>query len=177
MYEEFEKAREQALESYSSPSQWIKKWEIQHTKNPYYETRISGGETAVSPSGSAYGEQGGEWGEKFYAKGGASEVGMGQRELESQPWYSKYKTPETPAWLSKYTGQKAGTPIEKTRKAITPSPQSWRGLSWPQQQKLGGYVSWTGGSPTDYLERMWQMQPKKPSLGRRWQPTKQRGSL
>lgn len=67
-------------------------------------------------------------------------------------WYSE-AMPPTPSWLTQFTGQPMGQPIE-SRQVKMAGPQTWGQMAPSAQQGLGGYLGWTGVPEEDYFKRM-----------------------
>jgi hypothetical protein len=100
-------------------------------------------------------------------------VGLEAAGMPPEP--AKPTTPPAPKWLPRFVpSQKAGEPVTKAKRLITPSLQAWGRLPYTQRQKMAGYVEWSGQSYRDMLERMAMMRPVTPRVAPRWAPAIQR---
>jgi len=83
-------------------------------------------------------------------------------------WIEKYQMekgelPTLPDYLHPLVANyKAGQPVSKDIRIITPSGQAWNKLLPSQQKAWRDLVRWKGEEPEDYLEHMRQMFPKTP---------------
>lgn len=193
-YKAYESARQEILNMLTDPADWIKRWQVEHTPNPYYQppgVGVGGGFAGFGIDPELIGTQDPEglykyeaksrggvtWMEKVPTSPEAQAYGAeyaGWRSTQPGPWAGP-KTPPTPRWLAPLTGQAVGTPIKKNIKPATPSPQLWQTMKASEKAGLAGYAGWTGGDIEDIVNQMQMMKPRQPSLRTRWRPPEQRG--
>ncbi len=154
---DWEAQKENALQSMGNePYYWIKKWQIEHAKNPYLTgTALEERDLAAAARGQTYtlGEQ-----------------------ARLKEWAEAQQAPPTPSWLTKLQPMlQAGKPITQLP-LNAPSMQIWNKIMPSEQEQYAGYVNYAGGNLNDLLTQTRMMLPQTPvGAGNvSWRPAYQR---
>ncbi len=191
----YESARQSILSTLTSPADWITRWQVSNSANPYKNTQQISSQEELSnnldrvrtekqywgnllenpnPEVSTVAKTGYEYAlenEQKFQEQLDTMGGQGGGTPDEGNLPSAY--PSAPSWLSKFVpGQKEGQTI--TREFIpTPSGQLLNKSPWSVLEGMSGYAEFVGGRPwRDILESAAMMQPETPvGAGRpRWIP-------
>jgi len=189
--QEFEKFRTELISEYSSARNWVKAWELQNKPNvyadrvadlnsPFVQQQAWQADLETLQSMSPTLIEAGAFSEDQINK----DIKAAQDNIKAldklieqtiptqQQTANRPQTPPTPTWLTQFTGQAAGTPIQKTQQAAPPSGQSLTRLAPSQRQGLLGYYDWTGQVAEDVVAQVPQM--NTPRTAYQWTPARQR---
>lgn len=190
MEQTFEQWRERLLGELTGPRDWITKWQVQQTINPYKRTevdlqeeyvgqleqRLAGEARQISTEEEQFPRGMAPPSESEYIKT-SDELEKARNELDVLR-----RTPEgmagmaIPKWLPEFVpGLRGQTTFDPTKAptAVRPSAQQLARTPWSQREGLAGYVEATGGSWRDVLEKVEMSLPQKQPT-QRWQPARQR---
>jgi len=182
----YEEWRTKLLDELSGPSDWILRWQVANKENPFV-VKGGGGYAGAGALGSEYGMSeaaatntasrymSNPSSSEFANLSGEAKQALGRVGVTAPQFPgAQSTTPPAPSWLQGFVpSQTAGQPISK-QEVPTPSPQMWRTTPYSVQQGLVGYNTWSGNEPwVTTLQRMANMLPQEPTLGRRWAVPKQ----
>lgn len=150
----WENWKQQTLIDLSGPGDWIKRWRLEHTENPYAS----------------------QWERDYIAKertlhGTAFNL---EEQGKVAAYWESLRAPPPDEWMLSFApGQQMGKAV-KPLGLPTPSGQQLSTLTPSMEMKLAGLAEYGGQDWGDILSTVQKMSPRTPSVRTSWGTTKQR---